>query len=522
MNDNKDLQNNEITNAEIKEEKAVKKSEKKAKKPSKIGAFFKSRNARRGSVAILLTVLFIAIVVGLNLIANLLTARFPALSADLTTNNVYELTEPSVEFMSQLKKDVNVYVLMEEKSLESGGEYNVQVNKLLHAFDRESTHLNLQYINLTKQPTFTTSYPDVNWSGASYLMLVEHGDDYIAVSSEDVFTYNEEYLSYYGEYVAEGQNLEQALLTAILNVTTEEKVGVTVLSGHGELESTALNSLLSNNAYSVETVNLLNAEIKDDSQFVILFAPATDLDKDTYDTLVDWLYNEGEYGHTLLYVPNDTVTAETPNIDTLLEEWGMAINKSWIFETDAQYMTNSMYPNLISIYNYDSTEFSSNIRDTSVPVVMMYCMPIDFIDPNITSLLSSSTSAVEMPLDADEKWDYNDEEPKELVGAAISTSGNEDNTKSSNVVVFGSYSAFSESALSATNFNNSAYIINLFNTIAQRDDATITVEGKALNTNELGITSTFTVTMLSIVFRYLIPIAVVVVGIVMWLRRRHK
>ncbi len=515
MKNNKEMEKILSADSEIKVEK-------KAKKPSKIGAFLKSRNAKRGTISIVLTVLFIAIVVGLNIVATMLTNRFPVLSADLTSNDVYELTEPSVEFMAQLEKDVNIYVLMEEKQLESQGEYNVQVNKLLHAFDRESTHFNLEYVNLTKNPTFTSKYPDVNWTGASYLMLVCHGDDYIAVANEDVFTYNEEYLSYYGEYVAEGQNLEQALLTAILNVTTEEKVGVTVLTGHGEVEATSLVSLLSNNAYSVETVNLLNGEFADDSQFVIIYAPTTDIDKDTYDTLVNWLYNEGNYGHTVLYVPNDMVQVETPNIDTLLEEWGMAINKSLVYETDTQYMTNSMQPNLISIFNYDETEFSSGLRDTSIPVVMMYTMPIELINPNVTSLLSTSTSAVQMPLDADENWDYNDEEPQKLVGAAISTSGNEDNTKSSNVIVFGSYEAFSDSALSATNFNNSAYIINMFNTIAQRDDASITVEGKTIDTAELGITSTFTVTLLAIIFRYLIPVAVVVLGVVMWLRRRHK
>ena len=515
MKNNKEMDKILSTDTEIKEVK-------KAKKPSKIGAFLKSRNAKRGTISIVLTVLFIAIVVGLNIVATMLTNRFPVLSADLTQNDIYELTTPSVEFMKQLEKDVDVYVLMEEKQLESQGEYNVQVNKLLHAFERESTHFNLEYVNLTKNPTFTSKYPDVNWSGASYLMLVCHGDDYIAVSSEDVFTYNEEYLSYYGEYVAEGQNLEQALLTAILNVTTEEKVGVTVLTGHGELEATPLVSLLSNNAYSVETVNLLNGEIKDDSQFVIIYAPTTDIDKDTYDTLVNWLYNEGNYGHTVIYIPNDMVQSETPNIDTLLEEWGMAINKSLVYETDTQYMTNSMQPNLISIFNYDDTEFSSGIKDTSIPVVMMYTMPIELINPNVTSLLSTSTSAVQMPLDADENWDYNEEEPQKLIGAAISTSGNEDNTKSSNVIVFGSYEAFSETALSATNFNNSAYIINLFNTIADRDNATITVEGKTLDSAELGITSTFTTTLLAIIFRYLIPVAVVILGVVMWLRRRHK
>lgn len=496
--------------------------EKKAKKPSKLINFLKSRNARRGSMALLLTIIFVAVVVGINIVAQLLTARFPVLSTDLTANDVYELTDTSVEYMNNLEDEVTIYVLLEESTLESQGDYYVQVNKLLHQFDQHSANLDLKYINLTTNPTFTASYTDVNWSGTSYLLLIEHGEEYLAVAYEDVFTYDEEYLSYYGEYVVDGQNLEQAVLTAILNVTTDEKVGITLLSGHGELESTALISLMSNNAYSVETVNLLNGEISADSQFVIIFAPTNDIDKDTYDTLVDWLYNNGEYGHTLLYIPNDAVTTDTPYIDTLLEEWGMGISDSYIFETDTQYMTNSLYPNLISIFNYDETEFAGGLRDTTIPVVLMYCMPVEIYDTSVVSLLSSSENAVQMPLDASEDWDFNEEEPEKLIGAAISTAGNEDETKSSNVVVFGSYAAFSDAALSATSFNNSAYIINMLNTIADRDDATVTVEGKTLDSSELGITSSFTASLLGFIFRYLVPVAVVVVGIVMWLRRRHK
>lgn len=492
------------------------------KKPSKLIGFLKSRSAKRGTTALLLTILFVAIVVGLNIVANLLTSRFPVLSSDLTASNVYELTDTSTEYMNTLEKEVTVYVLVEEQTLEAQGDYYVQVNKLLHQFDQHSTKLSLKYIDLSTNPTFTSSYTDINWTSSSYLLLVECGKEYLAVAYEDVFTYNAEYLSYYGEYVVDGQQLEQALLTAILNVTTEEKVGVTLLSGHGELDTTAFATLLSNNAYSVESVNLLNGTISENSQFVVIYAPTNDIDKDTYDTLVDWLYNDGEYGHTLLFVPNDAITVDTPYIDTLLEEWSMSVSKSWIYETDTQYMTNSLYPNLISIFNYDETEFAGGLRDTTIPVVLMYCMPVELLDTDATSLLSSSDSAVQMPLDADENWNYQDEEPQKLTGAAISTQGNEDETKSSNVIVVGSYAALSDTALSATSFNNTAYFINMFNTIAERDDATITVEGKSLDSNELGITSNFTSTFLAVVFRYLVPLAVVAVGIVMWLRRRHK
>ncbi len=497
-------------------------AQKKTKKPNKLMSFLRSRNAKRGSVSILLTIIFIAVVVGLNIVANLLTSRFPVLSTDLTANSVYKLTEPSVEYVSNLEDDVNVYVLMEEKELEAQGEYYIQVNKLLEAFDQQSDHITLKYVNLATNPTFTADYPDVNWQGSAYFMLVEHEDSYLPVAYEDIFEYDQEMYQSYGEYVITSQKIEQALLTAVLNVTTDEKVTVTILEGHGELDPAPLASLLSNNAYEVETVSLLNGKISEESQFVVIFAPTNDIDKDTYDTLVDWLYNDGDYGHTLLYVPNDLITTETPYIDTLLQEWGMEVQKGWVYETDSQHMTNSMYPNLISIYNYDNSDFSDDLRDTSIPVVMMYCMPIEIIDSVATPLLSSSESAVIMPLDAGEDWEAKGEHSQKLVGAAIASEGNEDNSSRSNVLVFGSYSAFSESALKATSFNNSAYIINMFNTIAQRDDVAITIEGKSLDSTELGITSSATSAVIAVFFRYIVPLAVVTIGVVMWLRRRHK
>ncbi len=493
----------------------------KNKKKSKLKTFLTSRNARKGTVAIVLTVLFIAVVVGLNIVAKTLTNNYPILSHDLTSSNVFELTTTSLEYLDTLEKDITIYVLSEEQALENQGGYYAQVNKLLHQFEQNSKHIDLQYIDLATNPTFASKYTDVNWNSNSYMLLIEHKDEHIAVAQEDIFTYDEEYLSY-GEYLVNGQNVEQAVLTAILNITTEEKVGVTVLTGHGEIENTAILSTLSNNAYDVKTVNLLNAEIDKDSQFVIIFAPTNDIDKDTYDTLTDWLYNDGEYGHTLLYVPNDMKNGETPNIDMLLEEWGMAVTNGLIWETDKSYMTNSAIPNLMSIVNYEDTEFTSSLKDQNIPVVMMYSMPVELIDSAAVSLLSSSDSAVVMPLDASEDWDANGEEKQKLCAAAMSSQGNEDNTKSSNVIVFGSYEALTENAFSVSSFNNNQYFVNIFNTISHRDDITLTIEGKNLEATELGITSVSVASVLGMVFYLVIPVAVVIVGVVMWLRRRHR
>lgn len=493
----------------------------KPKKKSKILAFLKSRNARKGSVAVVLTIIFIAIVFGLNVVAKMLTNNYPVLSHDMTQSNVYELTETSLEYLDNLNRDITIYVLADEKDIESQGTYYTQVNKLLHQFDTNSKHITLKYVNIMSNPTFVNEYPDINWNANSYLLLIEHGDNHIAVAQDDVFTYDEEYLAY-GEYYINGQNLEQAVLTAILNVTVEDKVGVTILTGHGEIENTAINSILMNNAYDVETVNLLNAEIDEKSKFVIINAPEYDIDQKTYDTLVDWLYNDGKYGHTLLYVPNYVQSSETPNIDMLLEEWGMAVSDGLIFETDADYMVNYYEPNHMSIVNYEESDLSSTLKDQNIPVVMLYTMPVELIDTAAVSLLSSSQNAVVKPLDADENWDYNEEEPQKLCAAAMSSQGNEDNTKSSNVIVFGSFEALSQSFFSTTSFNNSQYFINIFNTISHRDDVSVTIEGKNLESAELGLTSMAAPNFLGIIFIAIVPLAVVIVGIVLWILRRHK
>ncbi len=490
------------------------------KKPSKLLALLKSRQSKRGAVAIALTVIFIAVIVGLNVLTTVLTSKYSSLSVDLTSNDVYKLTDSSLEQLKKLDKDVDVYVLTTEENLENSGDYYVQVNKLIHEFEKACEHINLKYIDLATDPSFTSKYKDINWYNSTYLMLIEHDGNYLTVAPEDVFIYEQD--TYTGEYTITGQKIEQATLTAILNVVTEEKVGVTFLEVNSEVDASAFKAMLSNNAYKVDTISLLSKDIPKDTEFVVIYAPTNDIDKNAYETLTKWLDNDGNYGHTLVYVPNSMVTNETPNLDMLLEEWDIAVEDGCIFEQDYEYMTNTAYPNFISRYAYDDSDFTENLSSTSIPVVLSYSSPIKVLNSGASSLLSSSESAVIYPPDADQSWNPDEEDPQKLSGAAISTHSNEDNTKTSNIIVIGSFDALSKGTLESPSVNNSAYFINLFNTISQRDGITLTIEGKTLDTQELGITSAATSSIIIILVRYLIPIAVVIVGIIMWVRRRHK
>lgn len=491
------------------------------KNKGSLKAFFKSRKAKKGSIAILLTALFIAAIILLNIVTNLLVSRYPALSLDLTKSSVFALQEDTKTYIRDLDKKVNIYILQEESRFESNDEYYVQANKLIRQIEQENDNITLKYVDLTSNPTFTAKYKNVDWT-KSHLILVESGEDYRAIDADDLFEYDQETYYYYGTYQITSQHVEQAVVTAILNVTTEEKVKVTVLSGQGEQDCSTFTTLLSNNAYEIEEVSLLTGKISEDSQFVIIFDPSTDIDDDVYNTLSDWLYNDGNYGHTLVYLPNDQKDqSEFKNLNNLLEEWGLEVEDGYIYETDINHMTNSQYPNLISIFDYDNPDYTDGVRDTSIPVVLFYSMPVRIIDSSsAVSLLASSDSAVVWPRNAEEDWDPNEQTQEKLTGAALATKSSE--AGDSHLLLIGSYDAWSNSALSSHSFNNAQYFVNLFNKIAQRDEIGITIEGKSLNNTELSITSQGLSTAISIVLRYVIPVAILLVGLVVWIKRRHK
>ena len=69
--------------------------------------------------------------------------------------------------------------------------------------------------------------------------------------------------------------------------------------------------------------------------------------------------------------------------------------------------------------------------------------------------------------------------------------------------------------------NNADFILNIFNTISDKTDESVSITGKSINKTELGVTDVNTTGAMNIIFIAVVPLAVLIVGIVVWLRRRH-
>lgn len=516
--DKKDKKDNEIKDTAL--TPAEKSAEETKKIKSGLKEFLKSRKTKHGSIAVAIVAVIIAVTILLNVVCNLLVDRFSVLSLDLTSNQVFALQEDTTDYVSHLEKDVTIYVLTEKDSFVANGSYFVQAEKFLSSMEKLSNHIKIKYIDVSKNPTFISNYSNIDWSISSHVFIVECGEEYRVLNIDDCFEYDEQTYYYYGTMNFTASTVEQAIVTAMLNVTTDDKTVVDIISGNSEKDSSAIKELLENNAYQVNEVNLTTAELDEDAEVAFLFAPSVDLDTSTIEKIEKWLNNGGDYGKSLIYAANYELE-NTPNLDVFLEKWGIKMSNGVIFETDANYLVSNTF--LVSLTNYNDV-FTTDLKNPSIPVISSYTRGVEITNEELAvPVLTTSNAAAILPYSekSNSEWDYSSAITGEPLNIAVKgTQANSDSIES-NVVVFGSFEMFSGSFMSYNSFNNSAFLVNTVNTLADRDNIGITIESKSMDNPTLGIDLAGQ-NALMILFAIVVPIAVLVVGLVIWIRRRNR
>lgn len=497
------------------EEKEDKKKRKKRKNP------FASRNFRKGSFAVVFTCIVIVAVIVLNILVNVIQSKVPSLSIDMSGQNLYELSESSKEFVRSIDEEVTIAVLAPEDIYTQADTNFNEANILLKKYTAENDKIKIEYIDLSSNPTYINNYPNENITSYSY--IVSCGDKYKYLDvSNDLFTIG--YDASTGSSYVESSNVESAVTSAIYFVTSDNQTKVAVLNGFSsdsDSDSSNLStftSLLKSNNYEVEEINLMTEDIPEDASIAILYQPTADLTEEAVDRISNYLSNNAETAKNLFYVP-PYIKVDSPNIDSLLEEWGMSIGQGLVADTDSSYMP---YPGdyYCSVYDYNGDTYTDGLKDNSKYLIGAYLRPVIIEDTSkVTALAMTSQSSALRSFDADDDWDPSEHIEGSFNAGAVSTRTGDN--ANSNLIVWGSELSFNTAFLNSSTFNNSDYFVNLFNTVTDREDSGITIESKSKESTELGIMSD-QINVLGPIFTYVIPVLTIIVGLVIWIRRRHK
>lgn len=476
----------------------------------------------RSIVALAIVAVFTAAVIIVNIITGMIVGRFPNLNIDFTANNSFALQPDTVDYVSHLEKEATLYVLMPEDEVENQGTYFVQADRLLDKIEAESNgKIKVEYIDFTKNPAFTQQYKDIDWgeSASTYFMLVVCGDNHKILEVNDCFEYDEDIYASQGMYSFTGTTIEQAVVTALLNVTSDEKTVVNLITGNNSQDSSGLVKLLSDNAYEVNEINLVNAEIEEDAEVLMLYAPSVDLDEKAAEKISKWLENNGNYGRTLIYIP-PVQSIDAPNTSDILSSWGMEIG-GMAYETDGYYLIQSDNP--FSFLTSYTDYFTDGLKNKDIPVVTIESRSIVIKDSEMAHpILNGSENSGTLPDERPDDFTFGDGISDTPVCVAAEGLKTNDNNESSRVIVYGSYAMFNSEIMSYNSFNNSAFFMNVINTVTGNDDAGIVIESKSLDSKELGVTDANTKNSMFVIFVVIIPVAVLIIGLVTWIRRRNR
>lgn len=503
------------------------------KKQSKIKKILHSRKFSRGWLSIAIIAVFLACVVAVNIIASVLENKFPSLSVDITSSNMYQLQDDTKKLCKNVNKDIDIYLLSDEDAFTSydssfGVAYFSQALQFFKEIAALNSHITFKFEDTASNPSFAKKYSNLNLttSGSSTICVIDAGNDrYKGLSMTDFFETEND--SSTGYTKIKSSKVEQAVCTAILGLTKENVAKACFVTSSGVNSSyfSTLKTFLDNQAYSTSTVDLdSNNKVPNDCDILLFVAPTTDISEQALKKVNDYLNTAKKSNKTFVYIPAPAVIdGGTPNMDSFLEEQGIKIDNKWIYEEDNDYLTPlSPNDNRLSTFDYDDSDFTDGI-DRSTKVAMFDTWNITLTKGSSAKvLLKSSKKADLLPTDAKSTDDIKKGSGKALNGAVINQS-EVSNGVNKNVVVIGSYDALCGDLLTKySQYNNSKYFANLFNLLTENDGETITINSATASDTSLGLEAASDALFPTILFVGIIPIGVLILGIVIWAVRRKK
>ncbi len=526
------------------------------KKKTKDGKKFNAKKLKHGTMATVFTCVFVALLVLVNVVTTMLFDRYP-ITIDLTSNKIYSVSNDTEDYVKKVNVDVQVTIFADENTYTNYSSYNKQAVELLKNYCKLNHHITYRFVDIDSHPEIVKEYTDTisqfdmifetktkvdgkeisRTRKLGMLDLLTFTDEFeqkLSQSGYSIDTLAQQaggdlsFLSYYGSYV-ESSNAEQAFTSALMTVTDPNPVYVTVLTGRSELtQLTYFQTLLTANGYNVNTVDITSEDIPADTDVVVIPAPKTDYLEEDIKKVSDFLNNDGNLGKQLLYIASYG-QEDTPNLDEFLSEYGLSVGKGVICESDSGKYYNSP---CVTVASDVSDNFTQDVSAEKPAILSALCRPVNtlFDEQDMVSTdayLKSSDSAYTANVDISQTTgqvnigDALVKGQQNYMAVGSKAKFTDDNkTLYSNVIAVGSEGMLSDTYLQYSQYQNSDYFISVINGLTGKT-AGITITPKTITGNVFDITQQQK-TVLKWTFCLGVPVVVLIVGIVIWARRKNK
>ncbi|WP_417106596.1 Gldg family protein [Hominenteromicrobium sp.] len=484
---------------------------------------------KHGSLAVVFTVVFIAVIIVINVLVSALTTRFPSMNFDLTKEGLNTLSDEATDVAKEIVNETTIYIIGSEDAIrgdEVYSNYSLKYSQVANLADRLhelNDKIKVEYIDPDMNPQFISDYAGDSLTTGKVMVKTDKRHKTLAVT--DLFSIQQD--SSTGQYNYYSK-VDGALANALYLVNLDTVPVVAFATGHNEMLTVSDNlstftGMLNDNNFEVKEFNMLTDEIPEDASIVVLGTPTTDYTSEELSKLEAYLDDEKMASSRTLYVmtaPN-AGWSSMPNLSSFLAEWGMEPQSQEVLESNTN---NTLYNMPYAIFANVTDSVLSKTYDN---VVKVQAAPVKRLftannDISTYSVIETSDTAY---LSNDEKVLETPETDTYTILAFAQRYMDNQGKICANVVVDGCAADFYDgsSLLGNSTFGNKDVTLDLIKNLTGTTDTRVglTVNQTQTNTMDINASSAVTWSIGMMLFTIVVPVAVLVIGLVIFLRRRH-
>ncbi len=477
------------------------------------------KNTRKRKLAINASVVVIGAVI-VTVLLNMLLISFDEkipLEISLTRDKIYELTDETLEVVDKIDKETQILLLYETNSVDQEG-FNL-LTGVIEKYTKRNNKISLKTVDFIQELTQLTPYfQELQSIDPRYAMIFVQGDRYeIAEAS-----------SYLSEQTGKSL-IERVITNKLANFVDGHRISAVLMTtGHGEKRNEILDSSLGVYGYKVKSIDLLKEEIPQDGKYLLVVnAPSGDFSADEIEK-IDRFLDKG--GNVQIYFNPMLSNKELPRLETYLKDaWAIERGHKVVVDMDNRLDTtqsDDVYGS-ISVANLTESELVKPIASGKRSVIYSLSNPLQVAADKpqaveISPVLATTNHAYLKEIDTMNE-SKTSEDTEGTFNILLSASrknytANEEVFTGKLIVCGASYTM--DTLVADTRFANEDLLINSINWM-RGSEAGVTVREKDLPQSTLTVpNASFWPWFIALVV--VIPVGVLALGIVIWMKRRFK
>ena len=443
-------------------------------------------------------------------LVNLTAGKLPSqyLKYDVSDQKLFTTGDQTAEIVKGLDEDITLYLIAQQ------GSEDATLQELLERYAGLSSHIKVETKDPVLYPNFVSQYTSENLSENSVLVVGQNRSK--AVDYYDIYQYSMDYSTYsssLSSFDGEGQ-----ITSAIAYVTAEDMPVVYTLTGHDEAElSTTVTSSIEKENIELKSLSLLTEEaVPEDAKAVIIYGAISDISEDEKNKLEAYMEQGGQIVMLLGYTDK-----ATPNLDSLLGDYGIALADGLVLEGDSQHHLPN-YPYYL-LPDIQSSAYTSDVSSRYVLLAFAQGMTeAADISEDLTyeSLLTTSAKSYSKTNLESESLE---QEAADITGpfdlGAVVTKTIDENVEAK-LVVFSSETLLDEQVDSMVSGGNSTLFLNVASQLVDHE-STVSIEPKSMSTEYLTVPAGSAI-FWGILTIILIPLLLLATGGIIWFGRRKR